>query len=293
MKHVSIALLLVCCVAVTHGGWKSWLAKAARNKMAQDLSEGAVCNWCFLCGEGSVQQYSKYRLSRQICQMCGEDCGSQSSSSSSLVPSTDAPFCNTTCAQELLDFPAMNATMSAMMGEMTDPAEMGMDDVMEHLQELEDLEPTCGAQTLHWRLTGPRVMLEYSGGDQRMTLGFSDETLDGLLEDPDFTDECPKLMSKMADCGAMEEVAAQFPSMMSDMMSDMVPDCHVMVNNFTCTDDMQLTQAGDTMMAMGENWAIKTYPCTLEYTPVVRRGYWRWIIVNGRPLRVKIQIRFA
>ncbi|CAH1256967.1 Hypp1762 [Branchiostoma lanceolatum] len=218
------------------------------------------------------------RLSRQLCQMCREDCG---------------PPCNTTCTQDLLNFPAINASMTAMMGDMTDPGEVGMNDVMDHLQELEDLEPRCGARTLHWRLAGRRVMLEYEGGDQRMALGFSDESLDDLMEDPDFTEDCPEFMSKMADCGKMEEVAAQFPSMMSDMMSDMVPDCHAMVSSFNCTDDMELTPTGDTMMDMGENWAIKTYPCSLEYTPVVRRGFWQWVIVKGRPLRMRVRIRFS
>ncbi|XP_035672736.1 uncharacterized protein LOC118413456 isoform X2 [Branchiostoma floridae] len=280
MKYVSVVLLLACLVCVTHGGWRPWLTKLVRNKIAQDVSDRDVCHWCFLCGEDSIPQYTKYRLSRHLCQMCREDCG---------------PPCNTTCTQELLDVPAMNASMTAMMGDMSNQTstEMGMHDIMDHLQELEYLEPTCGARTAHWRLTGQRVMLEYHGGDQRMALGFSDETLDGLMEDPDFTDDCPEFMSKMGQCELMDDVVDQFPSMMSDMMSEMVPDCHAMVNSFNCTDDMEMSQSGDTMMEMGDNWAIKTYPCTLEYSPIVRRGFWRWIIVNGRPLRMKVQIRFG
>ncbi|XP_066276089.1 uncharacterized protein [Branchiostoma lanceolatum] len=110
----------------------------------------------------------------------------------------------------------------------------------------------------HWYVTGTATNLQYQGSPQDSPFAFSTPAIDRTSIPIQST-----LVNMTAD---IEGFPSQYPDTTEEGMPNLVPDYKALLSSFHAPG-LRLTPGTKTVLELDQHFAIKSYPCSLEYNP--------------------------
>ncbi|XP_035695838.1 uncharacterized protein LOC118429462 [Branchiostoma floridae] len=153
-----------------------------------------------------------------------------------------------------------------------------------------DAVPSCesGPRRVspHWYQTSTTTTLQYRGGEDTRPFAFATPTLGG--------DRTIPVQSTLVNLEEdIEGFPNRYPATTAEGMPDLVSDYRALLASFQAPG-LELTPGTNTTLKLDQHFTIKSYPCSLEYSPTEGRGK-RAVttnikVVSYRPFKVMIQI---
>ncbi|XP_066276097.1 uncharacterized protein [Branchiostoma lanceolatum] len=154
-----------------------------------------------------------------------------------------------------------------------------------------DAVPSCQDQprrvSSHWYQTGNTTTLQYRGEPLDRPFALTTPALDGKTAIP--------IQSTLVNLTAnIEAFPSRYPATTEEGIPDLVSDYTALLASFQAPG-LRLTPGTNTVLELDQHFAIKSYPCSLEYNPGTngrsRRGIMmRIIVVSYDPYEVMIEI---
>ncbi|CAH1256964.1 Hypp1761 [Branchiostoma lanceolatum] len=138
-----------------------------------------------------------------------------------------------------------------------------------------------------WYQTGNTTTLQYRGEPQDRPFALTTPVLDRNTAIP--------IQSTLVNLTAnIEAFPSRYPATTEEGVPDLVPDYTALLASFQAPG-LRLTSGTNTVLELDQHFAIKSYPCSLEYNPGTngrsRRGIMmRIIVVSYDPYEVMIEI---